>query len=158
DQAGDGADQFRTRSAKRLRDVAQEVLVFFQTLVSPKSGQGLNPSNAGGDTGFQYNLEKSDAARHFGVGSAAQLHTDVGNRNDADLLCIFLAEKRHCAGGEGLIQSHNFGFNGQILKHDAIDLLFDLLDFTIRERGEMRVIEAEAVWRDERSGLLDMSS
>ena len=48
------------------------------------------------------------------------------DRNHADYIAVLLAEKRHGAGGLGLVDSHHTGHNGlgseDLVVHEALDL------------------------------------
>ena len=101
----------------------EQVFVFFKPQVGAESGQRFDAANAGGDAGFGDNFEEPDIAGHSGVGAAAKFLADVGNRNDPDLLRIFLAKKRERAAGNGFVDFHDLRLNRQIPEDDLIDLL-----------------------------------
>ena len=91
------------------------------------------------------------------VRAAAQLHAEARHADDADLVAVFLAEQRHRAGRDGLLGRH---VDVRLHRRVPVDLLvddaLDAIELVARDRLEVHEVEAQAIGRDERAGLLDV--
>ena len=61
------------------------------------AGERLDAAHAGGDAGFFGDDERPDVAGGAHVRAAAELDAESGDRHDADLVAVLLAEQRHRA-------------------------------------------------------------
>src|SRR5262249_30149850 len=120
------------------------------------SGERLDPPDARRDARFADDLEQTDISGHLCMCAPAQFHADFRNRNDPNLLLVFLSEKRERPFGDSFTHVHDAGLYRQVSETALIDLLFDLLDFAVSQRSKMRVIEPKTVRCDERTRLLDV--
>src|SRR5437870_2454134 len=92
------------------------------------------------------------------MSAAAEFLAHVRNRDDADLLRIALAKEGDRSAGNRVVDFHHLRLHGQVSEDHAVDSLFDLLDFYVRQWCEVRIIEAKPIRGDKRAGLLDVRS
>ena len=67
---------------------------------------------------------------------------------------ILVAEEGERAGGESVVDVHDVGRDVEIVANFVVHLLLDVGELAGIDGGEVREIEAQAVGRDERAGLL----
>ena len=63
------------------------------------------------------------------VRAAAEFLAEVGDGHDADLVAILLAEQRHGAGGDRLIDRHHVGGDLRVAQDLLVDETLDFDDF-----------------------------
>jgi hypothetical protein len=90
------------------------------------------------------------------VRSAAELFAEAGNIHDTHLIAVFFTEQRHGAGPDGLIERHDFRFDGRVAQDLLADQSLDLLDLGFVEGGVVGEVEAQARRLDDAAGLLDV--
>ncbi len=79
----------------------------------------------------------------------------VGHGHYADVaLRIFVAEEGQGAGGQSVFQRGDRGFDLAVVANLVVDLLLDVAQLFGIDMCEMRKIEAQAIGRVQRSGLL----
>ena len=75
------------------------------------------------------------------------------HRHDAHFLAVFFAEKRHGPGRDRVVHGHQPRRHRRILQDDFIGHGFDFRELRIADGLGMRKVEAQPVWRDERTLL-----
>src|SRR5690606_22859326 len=137
-------------------ELLDEALLAHDAVERGAAGEGLDTADAGGDGAFGRDHERPDLTGAGDVGAAAELLAEVADLDDADLFSVLLAEEGHGAALEGRLLVHDGGLDRSVdrnlVVHDAHDGL-QLLGLDRLYRGE---VEAEAVGRDERTGLADI--
>src|SRR5207249_5058266 len=71
------------------------------------TGDGLDPPDARGHRALRRDLEEADFAGAAEVRAAAQLGREVTDLDHADAIAVLLAEQRHRAGLERLVEIHS---------------------------------------------------
>ena len=92
------------------------------------------------------------------VRPAAQLGREVPDADHPDAVAVLLAEERHGAALERVLQIHLGRAHDDIGLHLLVDELFHLLDLAVLQAGAVREIEAQMVGRHERAGLPDVGA
>ena len=103
-------------------------------------------------------LEEADIAGAADVGAAAEFLAEIGNHDHANIGSVFLAEERHRAGGDGLIERHDVGGHFGVAKNLFVDEALDFGDFGGIDRGVVAEIETQARGFDYAAGLFDVRS
>ena len=78
------------------------------------------------------------------------------HRYHADLVAVFLAEQRACAGFAGVVHRHEAGGDLVILQHHVVGDVLDAGELFRRDRLRMHEVEAQAIGRDQRAALGDV--
>ena len=100
--------------------------------------------------------EEADVAGGAHMRAAAEFLAEPGNRDDADLVAVLLAEQRHGASGDGLLRVLHVGLHRRVLQDLLVDDPLDLELLLARDRVEVDEVEPQPIGRDERAGLLDV--
>ena len=131
-------------------------MVFAEVPQRAFAGHGLEPAHAAGDAAFFQNLDQADLAGRGGVRAAAQLGGEVADADDAHAVAVLLAEERHrVVLVDGDIDGHVLDhFDAIVAQHFAVGEVFDVLQFLVAERGEVREVEAQVRGIDQRTRLL----
>src|SRR6185437_10834355 len=104
-------------------------------------------------------LEQADFAGGAGVRTPAEFGGEaVGEADDADAVAVFFAEKRHGTEfADGDVDRHVFKrFHLRVFEDFTIDNVFDFLKLFVGDLREVGEIEAQAIGRYQRPGLLDV--
>ncbi len=81
----------------------------------------------------------------------------IGNGHHADVLFrVAVAEEGQSAGSERVVQRGDVGLDLGVEQNFVVHLLLDVAQFGRIDRSEVREIEAQACWLDQRAGLLDV--
>ena len=129
-------------------------------------GQGLDAAHAGGGCGFSDDLDEADVAGTPHMRAAAQLDRpglvgtglSVSHRDDTDFVAVLFAEQGHGAGLHGVLDRHQARFDGGVLQDDGVGEALDLRDVLGAHGLGVREVEAQAVGRDHRALLGDVSA
>ena len=78
----------------------------------------------------------------------------VGNRDHAHLIAVLFTEKRHGARLDSFFELRDLRVNLFVPENVLVHQVFDIEQVLLRKRRVVREVEAQAVGRDERSGLL----
>jgi hypothetical protein len=100
----------------------------------------------------------SPVRRH--VNPAAHLRGRLAELHHADLVAVFVAEKRHGPGGLGLGEGH-FGhpFGARDVAQDVrVGVGFNLLNLLRRGRARVGIVETQFLRRDRGAGLGDVGA
>ena len=121
-------------------------------------GQRLDAAYAGGDPRLLGDEERRRFRRCADMGAAAQLRAElaIADRHHPDLVAILFAEERHRARRDRLLRVADRSIHGAFLQDLVVDELLDGRALLRRQRGEVHEVEAQAVGRDQRAGLLDV--
>ena len=124
------------------------------------SGDGFDAAHAAGDASLFQNLDESDFAGGRDVRAAAEFGGEIGDLEHAHLFAVLFAEERHgVVLVDGNVDGNVFdGFHAAVAEDLAVGDVLDLLQLFVGDRGEVREVEAQIVRRDQRAGLLDVSS
>src|SRR5262249_42238860 len=136
--------------------VGQQRFAQCETFVSVLAGDGLNAARARSDRGVGDDFEDADVARGVDVRAAAKLGRKPRHAHHAHAVAVLLAEERHRAAGQGLVQRLLLFRDCRVLERLVVDEALDLRDLFLRQRREVREVEAQAVGRDQRAGLFDV--
>ncbi len=99
------------------------------------------------------------AAKFDRIGLAGLRAFDgLAHRHDADFIAVFLAEQRHRAFGDRIVDAHQAGRDGCVLQDDDIGHLLDLSQLFRRHRLRMRDVETQALGRHQRALLGHVSA
>ena len=113
------------------------------------AGERLHPPHTRGERSIGDDLEDADVAGAVDVASAAEFARPVAGGDDAHHVAVFFAEHRYGAAllriGDGHDCLRDFDVLANLLIHDV----FDRFQLLVRERLVIRVVEAQAVGRDE---------
>ena len=88
--------------------------------------------------------------------ASAELHREARHAHDAHDVAVFLGEERHRASLLGLVKAHVRDLDVLALEDDLVDECLDVSELLRRDRLEVREVEAQAVRRDRRAGLVDL--
>ena len=90
--------------------------------------------------------------------AAAEFGGEIADLDDADLVAVLFAEQRHgVVFVDGHVDGHVFDdFDLFVAQDFFVDEVFDVLQFFVRDRGEVGEVEAQMIRRDQRSRLLDV--
>src|SRR5205809_7453556 len=88
--------------------------------------------------------------------AAAEHVAQTRDPNAADLIAAFLPKERHRAGGNRLLRRANLRLDRRISDDLLVHHSFDAVELFTGDQLEVHEVEAEAVGRDKRAGLLDM--
>src|SRR3954468_962978 len=88
--------------------------------------------------------------------TAAQLTAEARYGNHPYLLAILLAEQRHRAGGDRLIEWHHIRLDLEVLEDLLIHEALDFEQLGLVHLGVVREVEAQAAGIDHAAGLLHM--
>ena len=119
-----------------------------------EAGDPFDAAHAGSDTTLGEDLERADVARRRHVRAATEFDAEAGDGDDADLVAVLLTEERHRARRNRLLSGTHVGGNQRVLHDLLVDDSLDAQELVGRDRLEMLEVEAQAVRRDERAGLL----
>src|SRR5205085_4381293 len=100
----------------------------------------LDAAHPRGDGSLVDDLEQADLAGAVQMRAAAELGGEVADPDDADAIAIFLAEQRHGAALERLLQVHLDRIHREVRLDLLVDDLFHLLDLAVLEPGAVREI------------------
>ena len=103
-QRRDARGQLAGPRVERRRRLRQLVAIALERLQRLEAGDRLDAADAGRDAALGHDRKQADVAGRAHVRAAAQLHAEAGNRDDADLVAVLLAEERHRAGGDRLLR------------------------------------------------------
>jgi hypothetical protein len=78
------------------------------------SGDGLDASHPRGNATLAEDPEEPDVARPRDVRAAAELGRVVAEPEDADVLVVLLAEERHRAGSDRVVEIHHARFRRRV--------------------------------------------
>ena len=92
------------------------------------------------------------------VRAAAQFLAEAGNIDHANAIAILLAEQRHGAGIERLIEIHHIGMDFDVFQDLFVHQLLNFGQFFGIGMRVMREIEAQAIGIDDAAGLLHVRS
>src|ERR1700730_12788766 len=128
------------------------------------AGHGFYAADPGSDRLFTNYFQNANIADAMHVRTAAKFLAvkaaggmGIGNGYHANVvLGIFVAEKSEGAGGQGLFQGSDVGFDGGVEANFLVYLLLDVAQFLWVDGSEMREIKTQALWRIEGAGLLDV--
>ena len=135
-----------------------QLMIFAEVLQRAFAGDGFDAPNARGDTAFFQDLDQADLAGGASVGAAAKFGREVADPDHAHFVAVLLSEQRH---GVILVDGRVDGdvlydFDALVAQHFFVDEVFNVLQFLVFDRGEVREVEAQMIGRDQRSGLLDV--
>ncbi len=133
-------------------------MVLAEVLQRAFAGDGLHAAHARGNAAFFQNLDQPNLAGGRGMRASAQFGGEVANPDHAHLVTILFAEQRHgVILVDGYIDRHILDdFNLSVAQHFLVDEIFNVLQFLVFDRSEMREIEAQMIGRHQRAGLLDV--
>ena len=80
----------------------------------------------------------------------------VADRDDANLVAILLAEERHGAGLQRLVDAHHVGAHLVVGENRVIDQPLDLLELLAIDGAIVGEVEAKPRGLDDAAGLLHM--
>ena len=116
----------------------------------------FDPSHPGSHGALGRDFQKPELARLIQMGAAAELDGEIADADHADARAVLLAEERHRARAQRLVQIHLRARHGNVGLHVLVDEVLDLLDLTVLHTGAVREVEAEMIRRNERARLGDV--
>jgi hypothetical protein len=115
--------------------------------------QCLDAAHARADARLFRDHKRSDVARRPHVRAAAELDAEPGHGDDPHLLAVLLSEEGHRAGLDRLLGGSLFSLHGPVQEHLLVDHVLDGAPVVLRQRLDVRDVEAQPVGRDEGAGL-----
>src|SRR4029079_5466109 len=83
---------------------------------------------------------------------------EAGHRHDADAVAVLFTKQRHGSARDRFLGILHVGVNRRVAQALLVHDPLDLENLLTRQRREMDEIETQAIWCDERSGLLDVTA
>ncbi len=135
-------------------------MVFAEVAERAFAGDGFETANAAGDASLFQNFDEADFACRCRVRAAAQLGGEIADADDANSVAVLFAEERHrLVFVDGDVDGHVFDdFDAIVAQDFFVGKVFDVLQFFVAERGEVREVEAEVRGIDQRASLLDVGA
>ena len=128
-------------------------LNFSSTLLA---GDGLDAPDSGRNAAFVGDHAEPDVAGAMDVRAAAQFLAEAGDGDHTHFIAVFLAEQRHGAGVERLIEIHDVGRDFDILQDLFVHQLLNFRQLVGIGVGVMREVETQAAGIHDAAGLLDV--
>jgi len=148
----------RKGGSREASDHGFEFVILPEVPQRTLAGDGLDAANSGRDAAFFQNFDESDFSRSVGVGASAEFGGEISDFDDADPVAVFLSEQRHrLVFVNGDVDGDVFDHFDLFVAQDFfVDQVFDVLQFFIRDAGEVREIKTQMIGRDQRPRLLDV--
>src|SRR5439155_24202909 len=130
------------RDPERARRPRQPVARLPELAERADASDRLDAADAGADRLLLGDEEQADVAGAVAVRAAAELAA-VPGLDDPDLVVVLLAEERHRAGGERLLQRHGPRMHVRVREDLTIHLVLDAPDLFRREAAAECEVEAQ---------------
>src|SRR5262249_3896669 len=118
-----------------------------------RPGARLDAPDARGDRALGRDLEQTDLAGPAEVRATAQLGREVADLDHAYPIAVLLAEERHRAGLQRLVEIHLARDDRGVGLHLLIHQIFDAADLAVVHLAAVREVEPQVMGSDQRSGL-----
>src|ERR1700730_10196577 len=128
------------------------------------ASHGFDAAHSGGHRLFIDDFQDADSADAVNVSAAAKFLTvkaargaGIGNGYHAHvILGIFVAEESEGAGGQGVFERSDVGFEGGVQADFFVYVVLDIAQFLRVNSSEVGEIKTQAFGRIEGAGLLDV--
>ena len=117
----------------------------------------FDAAHACGRTGFVRHAEIADLCRHINVCAAAEFHAHAvffAKGDDTHGVAVLFTEEGHGAFLDGAVIARLACVDIIVGQHDLVGTRFDVVNIFLAQRQGMGKVEAQALWRDQRAGLM----
>ncbi|WP_244287981.1 hypothetical protein [Labrenzia sp. 011] len=150
------------------RDFTHALVLRIEIGAGLGSGESLDPADTGSDSAFRYQGHETDIPGALHMCATAQFQR-IGlaglvamkcraHGDNTDLVTVFLAEKRHGPGLDGIVHRHQAGFHRRVLQDDLVGDGLDPGQFLVAHRLGMGEIEAQPLRRNQGAFLRHMGA
>ena len=131
----------------------------FDQLFRASPGDHFHAPDARRDAAFAHDAEGADLCGAIHVGAAAKLRADaffLAKGDDPHLVAVFLGEEGRHAFLERLFVARPAGVHRVVGQDDLVGPALDVADLCVGQRLVVGKVEAQAVGRHQRAGLMHM--
>ena len=136
---------------QELADTSEHVFVFAHQLKCGGPGGRLDAPHSRRDTRFSDHAKESDFGCVLHVRAAAELHGKARNGYDTHHVPILFAEECHRACFDSFLSGTLFSSHRNVATNLFIHKIFDLILLFACYRLNVREIEPESIWGDQRT-------
>ena len=139
------------------RHLVQRRQPLFDQLFGAPPGDHFHAPDARRHAAFAYDAEGADLGSAVHMGAAAKLGADaffLAKGDDPHLIAIFFGEERRHPFLERLFVARPAGIHRIVGQDDLVGPALDVAHFCVRQRLVVGKVEAQAIGRHQRAGLM----